>query len=34
MLTRFRNWLILDGDHFPTDLKLGDLDRMDGVGNR
>ena len=31
MLTRFRNWLILEDENMPDDLKLGNLDRLDGI---
>ena len=31
MLTRFYNWLVLEDENMPTDLKLGNLDRLDGL---
>ena len=34
MFTRFYNWLVLEDENMPADLKLGNLDRLDGLHNR
>lgn len=34
MFARFKAWLILEDENMPTELKLGNLDRLDGVQAR
>lgn len=34
MFARFKAWLVLEDENMPTELKLGNLDRLDGVHNR
>jgi len=34
MLSKIKAWLVLEDENMPTELKLGNLDRLDGVHNR
>ena len=34
MLARFKAWLVLEDENMPADLKLGNLDRLDGLHDR
>ena len=34
MFARFKAWLVLEDENMPTELKLGNLDRLDGLHNR
>lgn len=31
MLSKLRAWLVLEDENMPTELKLGNLDRLDGM---
>ena len=31
MLTKLKAWLVLEDENMPTELKLGNLDRLDGI---
>ena len=34
MLSKIKAWLVLEDENMPTELKLGNLDRLDGLHNR
>lgn len=34
MLSKIKAWLVLEDENMPTELKLGRLDYLDGIGNR
>ena len=34
MFARFKAWLVLVDENMPAELKLGNLDRLDGLHNR
>lgn len=34
MFARFKAWLVLEDENMPTELKLGNLDRLDGLTAR
>lgn len=31
MLSKLKAWLVLEDENMPTELKLGNLDRLDGI---
>lgn len=31
MLDKIKAWLVLEDENMPTELKLGNLDRLDGL---